>query len=211
MLQKVSKALLISDVASFQNNYSALAEDIGVALQVEADWNEKYRVTADVVILGSKNMDKLNKAYYPRAVIILKEGERPAPYIKKGVTRFIFNYKNKYELLTALFRAEPVIIHASDLDYDEIVKSSVVMSFCYGDYDFRFNKSQFLYKKKPIYLTNSAKKYLAEWLLNGHKDNSKRMILCNLRKKFGSEFLSEINRHGEFEGGKDDKKEVQNP
>ena len=61
MLQRVSKALLISDVASFYNNYSALAEDIGVTLSVEPDWNSKYRVAADVVILGSKNIEKLNK------------------------------------------------------------------------------------------------------------------------------------------------------
>ena len=203
MLQKVSKALLISDVASFYNNYSALAEDIGVTLSVEPDWNSKYRVAADVVILGSKNIEKLNKAYYPKAVLILKEGESPAPFIKMGITRFIFNYKNKYELLTALFRVEPVIIHAADSDYDEIVKSSDVLSFCYGDYDFRFDKSQFRYKGKPIYITDSSKKYLAEWLLNGHKDNSKRMILCNLRKKLGSEFLSEIDRFGTVIGGKE--------
>ena len=204
MLQKVSKALLISDVASFYNNYSALAEDIGVTLSVEPDWNSKYRVAADVVILGSKNIEKLNKAYYPKAVLILKEGESPAPFIKMGITRFIFNYKNKYELLTALFRVEPVIIHAADSDYDEIVKSSDVLSFCYGDYDFRFDKSQFRYKGKMIYLTDSSKKYLAQWLLNGIKDNSKRMILCNLRKKFGEDFLSDIDRFGQLKGGKDE-------
>ena len=157
MLQKVSKALLISDVASFYNNYSALAEDIGVVLQVEPDWNEKYRVAADVIILGSKNIENMNKAYYPKAVLILKEGESPAPFIKKGVTRFIFNYKNKYELLTALFRAEPVVLRAADSDYAEIVKSSDVLSFCYGDYNFRFDKRQFKYKGKPIYITDSSK------------------------------------------------------
>lgn len=203
MLQKVGKALLISDVASFYNNYSALAEDIGVVLQVESDCNEKYRVAADVIILGSKNIENLNKTYYPKVVLILKEGESPVPFIKKGVTRFIFNYKNKYELLTALFRAEPVVLHASDSDYAEIVKSSDVLSFCYGDYDFRFDKSQFRYKGKPIYITDSSKKYLAEWILNGNKDNSKRMILCNLRKKFGSGFLSEIDRFGTVIGGKE--------
>ena len=39
MLRKVSKALLISDVAAFYENYEALAEDIGVNLQVEHEWN----------------------------------------------------------------------------------------------------------------------------------------------------------------------------
>lgn len=204
MMHKVSKALLISDVASFYENYEALSEDIGVNLQVESEWNARYRVNADVIILGSKNLESLNKTYYPMTVLILKEGESPAPYIKMGITRFIFNYKNKFELLTALFRPDPVIIHDADSEYIDIVKTSDVMSFCCGNYNFRFDKSQFKYKGKVIYLTDSSKKYLAQWLLNGHKDNSKRMILCNLRKKFGKDFLSDIDRFGQIKGGKDE-------
>lgn len=204
MLQKVNKALLISDVASFYENYEALSEDIGVNLQVESEWNTRYRVNVDVIILGSKNLESLNKTYYPMTVLILNEGESPAPYIKMGITRFIFNYKNKFELLTALFRPDPVIIHAADSSYIDIVKTSDVMSFCCGNYNFRFDKGQFKYKGKVIYLTGSSKKYLAQWLLNGHKDNSKRMILCNLRKKFGKDFLSDIDRFGQIKGGKDE-------
>ena len=49
-----------------------------------------------------------------------------------------------------------------------------------------------------IYLTNTIKKYLAQWLLNGKKDNSKRMILHNLRKKFGNDFLSDVDRFGRW-------------
>lgn len=204
MLRKVSKALLISDVAAFYENYEALAEDIGVNLQVEHEWNSKYRVNADVIILGSKNLESLNETYYPKAVLILKEGESPATYIKMGIVRFIFNYKSKFELLTALFKPDPIVIHVADSDYDEIIKTSEVVDFCYGDYDFRFDKSQFRYKGKMIYLTDSSKKYLAQWLLNGLKDNSKRMILCNLRKKFGKDFLSDIDRFGQLKGGKDE-------
>lgn len=203
MLRKVSKALLISGVAAFYENYEALSEDIGVNLQVEPEWNARYRVNADVIILGSKNLESLNKTYYPMTVLILKEGESPAPYIKMGIMRFIFNYKNRFELLTALFRPDPVIVHAADSEYADIVKTSDVMSFCYGDYDFRFDKSQFKYKGKMIYLTDSSKKYLAQWLLNGHKDNSKRMILCNLRKKLGEDFLSDIDRFGQLKEGKE--------
>lgn len=204
MLRKVSKALLVSNVASFYENYEALAEDIDVNLQVEHEWNSKYRVNADVIILGSKNLESLNKTYYPMTILILKEGESPAPYIKMGIERFIFNYKNRFELLAALFRPDPVILHASDADYDEIVRTSDVMSFCYGDYDFRFDKNQFKYRGKVLYLTASSKKYLAQWLLNGYKDNSKRMILCNLRKKFGEDFLSDVDRFGQFKGGKNE-------
>ena len=106
--------------------------------------------------------------------------------------------------MTALFRPDPIIMHVADSDYDEIIKTSEVVDFCYGDYDFRFDKSQFKYKGKMIYLTDSSKKYLAQWLLNGLKDNSKRMILCNLRKKFGKDFLSDIDRFGQLKGGKDE-------
>ena len=97
MLIKCSKALLLSDVPSFVENYKALAEEIGVSLQVESEWNDRYRVTSEVVILGSKYLDTLNRSYYSEAVLILKEGESPAPYIKEGINRFIFNYKNNYE------------------------------------------------------------------------------------------------------------------
>ena len=51
---------------------------------------------------------------------------------------------------------------------------------------------------------DSAKRYLAEWLLNGHKDNKKRMILCNLRKRFGADFLINVDRFGQLKGGKDE-------
>ena len=70
MLRKVNKALLISDVAAFYENYEALAEDIGVNLQVEHEWNSKYRVNADVIILGYKNLESLNEAYYNKTIMI---------------------------------------------------------------------------------------------------------------------------------------------
>ena len=70
-------------------------------------------------------------------------------------------------------------------------------SFCIGDYDFQFDKNTFRYKGKSIYLCGSQKAYLASWLLNAHKDNSKRMILCNLRKKFGADFATLSIRYPE--------------
>lgn len=198
MLQKASKALLLSDVPSFARNYQALAGEVGVSLSVEKEWNIKYRANYEVIILGSKFLTDLNRAYYPEAVLILKEGESPAPYIKEGITRFIFNYKNNYELLCAFYKPEKVVLHASSNDLKTIIKECDVLAYNFGDYDFKFDKNRFLYKGKPIYLADSAKRYLAEWLLNGHKDNKKRMILCNLRKKFGEEFLKDVDRFGQI-------------
>lgn len=204
MLVKCKNALLLSDVASFSNMYRQLADEADVNLIVESEWNKRYRVNQEVVILGSKYLDNLNEAYYANAVIILKPGENPIPFVKMGVMRFIFDYHNQYELLTAFFRTEAITLHASNLKLQELLKECPILNFQEGEYDFKFDVDKFFYKGKPVYLADSQKRYLAEWLLNGHKDNSKRMILCNLRKKFGADFLKDVNRYGEIKEEKDE-------
>lgn len=204
MLIKCKSALLLSDVESFSKTYEMIAEEADVEFKTESEWSERYRLTQEVVILGSKYLDKLNSMYYPSAVLILKSGENPYPFMKKGITRFIFDYRNKYELFTALFRAEPVMVHSGQLPLEEIIKDSSVRDFTYGDYDFKFDKDRYFYKGKQLYLANAQKRYLAEWLLNGHKDNSKRMILCIMRKKFGQNFLTDIDRFGRIKEEKDE-------
>jgi hypothetical protein len=201
MLVKCKSALLLSDVESFSVMYEAVAKEADVELKVEKEWSERYRLTQEVIILGSKYLNELNPMYYPNAVLILKSDESPYPFMQKGITRFIFNYQNKYELFTALFKAEPVTVHTQHLPLEEILKESTIWNFNYGDYDFKFDKDLYYYRGRQIYLANSHKRYLAEWLLNGHKDNSKRMILCIMRKKFGQSFLAEIDRYGRVKGG----------
>lgn len=201
MLVKCKSALLLSDVESFSMMYEAVAKEADVELKVEKEWSERYRLTQEVIILGSKYLNELNPMYYPNAVLILKSDESPYPFMQKGITRFIFNYQNKYELFTALFKAEPVTVHTQHLPLEEILKESTIWNFNYGDYDFKFDKDLYYYRGRQIYLANSHKRYLAEWLLNGHKDNSKRMILCIMRKKFGQSFLAEIDRYGRVKGG----------
>lgn len=197
MLEKCETALLISDVPSFANMYKELAKSVGVEMATDSGWCNRYRVTQDVVILGSKHLEEVNEAYYPKLVLILKSGESPATYIKKGITRFVFDHNNQYELLVALFRAEAIVVHAKSKEVTRIVQDYGNPLFCSGKYEFHFDKDIYIYKDKPIYLCESQKKYLAQWLLGGHKDNSKRMTLCNLRKKFGAEFLADIDRFGQ--------------
>ena len=204
MLVKCKRALLLSDVTSFANTYRKIADEADVALTVASDWSECYRVTQDLVILGSKFLSKLHKMYYPNAVLILKADEDTLPYIQEGITKFIFNYQNEMELFTAFFKAEAITIHSSNTALENILKESHIRVFQLGNYDFAFDKDKYSYKGKPIYLSNSQKRYLAEWLLNGHKDNKKRMLLCNLRKKFGEEFLKDVDRFGRFEEDKDE-------
>ena len=198
MLEKCKTVLLISEVASFTNMYKELAESVGVKLIGETSWNNKYRIMQDVVITGAKHLDSINKSYYPKTVLLLKPGESPAKYIKEGIERFIFDHQNQYELTVALFKAEPVVVHTSSRSVVQIVEDYGNPMFCNGDYDFRFDKDIYIYKDRPIYLCESQKKFLAQWLLAGHKDNKKRMTLCNLRKKFGEDFLRDVDRFGQM-------------
>ena len=198
MLEKSTSVLLISDVRAFSDRYKALSDSVSISMTVECEWDTNYRVSEDTVILGSKHLAKLNRAYYPKAVLILKKDESPFQYIEQGIKRFIFNYQNDNELLFALFKSEVKILHSSSVDLKTILKDSCTVNYCFGDYDFKFDQNTFKYKGKPIYLATSQKEYLADWLLNGHKDNKKRMVICNLRKKFGSDFLKDVDRFGQW-------------
>lgn len=198
MLKKCKTALLLSGQPVFYEPYQQLAKSVGVDMYTEEEWSTKFRVKEDVVILGGKYLPNLNETYYDKAVIILGTDESPAPYIKMGINRFIFNYKNNYELLTALYYEETQIVVAKTSNtVTQSIADSGQTKFQYQDYDFKFDRGVFFYKGRQIYLTDAHKRYLAQWLLTGNKDNAKRMILCNLRKKFGEDFLSDIDRFGQ--------------
>ena len=196
MLEKCKTVLLLSDVENFASMFRQLARAENVSLYTEAEWNVKYRVTAEKVICGSKYLPYLQKAYYGITVVILKAGEDPEQYMREGITQFIFDHTNQYELKTALFKQSKIIVHGASLDLKHIIEDSATEAFRCGDYDFNFARNNFLYKGRAIYLQEAQKRYLAEWLLHGYKDNKKRMIVCNLRKKFGADFLKDIDRFG---------------
>ena len=196
MLKKSKSALLLSANEDFSSRYEALAKSVGVTLYTENGWNTRYRVKDDVVILGGKHLDSLNEAYYDKAVVILNEGESTAPYIQRGIQHFIFNYQNKFELITALFYQEPVVVRAQNMKVEEIIKEKGVNRFVQKDYDFRFDKDVFMYKGRQIYIRRGEQKFLADWLLMGHKDNKRRTLLYNLRDRFGKDFLADIDRFG---------------
>lgn len=206
MLMKSTSVLLLSDVPSFVSRYRKLAVSKGVRLKNEADWNENYRVKEEVVIMGSKYLPKLNKAYYPKAVIILKSSESPEPYVSEGITRFIFDFQNADELVLALYHSEAVKVQTSSMAVKDIIKEYGITSFEKGEYSFKFDKDVFSYKGRKIYLCKSQKEYLASWLLAGVKDNERRIVLFNLRKKFGKDFLSNVDRLGQL---KEEKKDEQ--
>ena len=204
MLKKCNSVLLLTEVDSFASMYKQLAEELEVDISVESDWNLRYRLSADVIILGSKYLEKVHPDYYSKAVIILKEDEKPISFIKKGITKFIFNYHDLRELALALFYQEPVYVNVSSRDLQDVVASYSAKTFSISFYEFDFVTDTYRYKGKPIYLSKSQKRYLADWLLGGRKDNKKRQYLFTLRKKFGEEFLADVDRHGKLKGGKDE-------
>lgn len=196
MLEKCKSVMLISDVESFTGLYRQIALEADVELTVEKTWKSNYRVNSDTVILGSKHLADLNKVYYAIAVVILKPGESPVPYIKEGVSRFIFDYTNSFELFFAFFKPAKIVVHKESMSIKAVLENCVSSTFTKGAYDFDFVRDIFRYKGKMLYLTRAQKKFLAEWLLHGHKDNEKRMVICNLRKKFGADFMKDIDRFG---------------
>lgn len=192
MLMKCKSALLLSSVESFSRMYTQLANGIGVRLVTESEWNRLYRVNQDVIILGSKYLDKVNESYYANAVLMLKSSEHPEDFIGKGIKRFIFDYQNANELRLALYK---------DIT---VAKSYTISRYTFGRYDFDFGEDSFKYEGRNIYLTPTEKAYIASWLLGGHKDNAKRGILCYARKRLGSDFLKDIDRFGRIKEEKDE-------
>lgn len=204
MLRKCSSALLLSNVDSFAQLYTQYAEELGVSLRVEKEWCSKYRVAEEIVICGTKYLSDLNKAYYANAVVILKKGESPAPYMQMGITRFIFDFQNQYELAFALYKPEKVFVVQQSSNIKTVLQDSVLLSFNLGEYKFDFQQDRYFYKGKGIYLAKMEKTYLAEWLLQGHKDNNKRNYLYNLRRKFGKDFLKDVDRFGNLKEEEDE-------
>ncbi len=196
MLIKCNSALLLTDVPSFAGVYKSIAKEALVQLKVEEDWSKSYRVAQDVIIAGSKYLDKINEAYISKTTLILRSDELPASFIAKGVERFIFDYQNVQELYMAFYRPDKVIVHTNNAELTDLIKTATTNCYQFGNYDFQFDKNSFKYKGKGIYLCKSQQRYLAEWLLYGNKDNKKRTILCVLRKKFGQDFLKDVDRHG---------------
>lgn len=162
MLRKCSSvSILVSD-----ENKKAKCKTVAEQIKVEVNNN------GEVILCDGKNLSKLSHNNYDKVVLILNN-ESPVTYIKEGITRFIFDFDNIYELCVAMYTDRP---------YSTIYDSND----CYFD----FNKNNFLYKGEKIFISKSQRKVLKSVLINGEKKSSSyRAIVCRLRKKFGKEFL----------------------
>lgn len=162
MLRKCSSiSILVSD-----ENQKAKCKT--VAEQIKVDVNK----IGEVILCDGKNLSKINHSNYDKVVLILNN-ESPVTYIKEGITRFIFDFDNIYELCVAMYTDRP-----SETIYDS--------NDCYFD----FNRNDFLYKGEKIFISKSQREVLKSVLINGEKKSSSyRTIVYRLRKKFGKEFL----------------------
>lgn len=184
-MEKVKSVLLITEVDSFAREYEALAEEVEVTIDTAFDWNTRYRVQDDIIICGSKFLDRIHVEYYNKVTLILKQGESPFQYMKLGINNFIFDYKNHNELLFAFYRKTDALVQ----EYSTVI-------FHKEDYNFRWDLDLFEYRNERIYLTKGEKSYLYSWLIAMKKDNNKRSMIFNMRKKFGKDFLADVDRHG---------------
>lgn len=195
--------MLITNDNALVERYTALAIEAEIDLKIERIWKPIYRVNTDVVIATSDRLYDIHPIFYTDLSLILNKGELPFNYMNQGVTRFIFDKDNDTELLFAFYKSDVVLpetpVQAVKTEaLNEVLATCSMVTFREGNYNFNFDLNQFKYKDKEIYLSDKDKIYLAKWLLKGNRDSNKRVTLCNLRKKFGKDFLKDIDRYGEL-------------
>lgn len=197
MLKICSKALLLSNVPSFVKYISDISADLGIELDTADVWNINYRLNAEVIICGSKYIPYINVIDYDKVRLILKTNETVAEFIEMGITHFIFDYNNTKEVaFSFFFDAEEK--QTDEMTVTDIINKTKISRFTKGKYDFNFLTNTFKYDGVGIYLRESEKIYIAKWLFLNIKENSKRILLFNMRKKFGKDFMQDIDRLGKI-------------
>ncbi len=198
MLRICSNVLLLSGVSSFVNYVTEIANDIDTEIEVANTWSINYRVNADVIICGSKYIDCIGKEDYGKVRLVLKKEETVMTFIRKGITHFIFDYTDKREVAFSMFIDKDDKLKEDKVSLSDIISEAHVSLFHNDRYYFNFTSGTFKYQDVGIYLRKSEKEYLAKWVLMGNKDNSKRILLCKMRKRFGKDFMKDVDRKGNY-------------
>ena len=204
MLRVCSNVLLLSGVASFVSHVTEIANDIETEIDVADTWNVNYRVNAEVIICGSKYIDSIGKEDYDKVRLVLKKDETVMNFIRKGITHFIFDYTDKREVAFSMFVDKEKQVKEGQASLSDIMLEAHSSLFHNDRYFFNFASDTFRFKGTGIYLRKSEKEYLARWVLMGNKDNSKRILLCKMRKRFGKDFMQDVDRKGNYTGRKTD-------
>lgn len=199
MLKVCSSALVLSGVPRFVSYVTEIAKDCGVEVETNESWNERYRLNNDIIICGSKYLSDINTQYYDRVRLVLKTTETVNTFVQMGITHFIFDYNNVRELAYSFYIDDQELLSDSS-NVSEVIMPIENKHFVMGKYNFNFDTDVYKYAGIGIYLYPMEKVYLAKWLLLGEKDNSKRITLFRLRKRFGKAFLEDIDRKGKWKG-----------
>lgn len=197
MLRICSKALVLTTVPSFSKYISDIANDLNVEIETTDVWNINYRLNADIIICGSKYIPYINVMNFDKVRLLLRTDETVSEFIEMGITHFIFDYNNIREVSFCFFVNEKEK-QSDEMTVSDITYKTKIAHLVKGKYDFNFGTNSFKYNGIGIYLRDSEKLYLAKWLLLGKKDNDKRVLLFKMRKKFGKDFMSDVDRLGKI-------------
>ena len=199
MLDTCKTALLLTDNERLAKSYEEVAFRCNVLLKWEKDWTKQYRISSDVVICTAEYVDMIAEEYRHKAVLVFGKGERIAKW-RWTFDRYVFNPDDENELVYSLLRIKPSKkeVKASSPNLTSVLRDCGETRFVKGDYMFDFVQDIFIYKGVKIYLSKGNKLMLARWLFLSYKDNNARTQVCILRKKFGKDFLSDINAKGEL-------------
>ena len=101
-----------------------------------------------------------------------------------GFSKFVFDITDDRQITASLIvNKESTVINIDGI-------------FTTDKYNFNFKYKVYKYNNKGLYLTKGEQAYLYLWLIKGIKDNSKRFMLYDMRRKFGKDFLSDISKKG---------------
>lgn len=194
MLISSKTALLLSKDTDFIARYETVAQMCNVELTVRSEWNERYRINQDVVIAEGELASLVASEYKNRLVLVFSGS---IAEMRAKADRFIFNKESLQELIYAFLKIDNSVKVKDTRSVTSIVISSGRSVFKEADYDFDFANSIFRYKGKEIYVSSGQKIVLAKWLLLGERGNNCYVQIHQMRKKFGKDFLSDINKYGE--------------
>lgn len=194
MLVSSKTALLLSKDTDFIARYETVAQMCNVELTVRSEWNGRYRINQDVVIAEGELASLVASEYRNRLVLVFSGS---IAEMRAKADRFIFNKENLQELIYAFLKIDNPVKVKDTRSVTSIVVSSGRSVFKESDYDFDFANSAFRYKGKEIYVSDGQKIVLAKWLLLGERGNNCYVQIHQMRKKFGKDFLSDINKYGE--------------
>ena len=195
MLISNKTALLLSKDTDFISRYETVAQMCNVELTVRSEWNERYRISQDVIIAEGELASLVASEYKNRLVLVFSGS---IAEMRAKADRFIFNKENLQELIYAFLKIDNSVKVKDTRSVTSIVIASGRSIFKESDYDFDFASSVYKYKGIEIYVSEAQRVLLAKWLLLGEKNHCLSSQLYLMRKKFGKDFLSDINKYGEL-------------